>query len=64
MKWLKAITTDGDTVYFNPAEILTITPRKCGDVTVLMGAGMYWHIKPETMIYVDGSELIGELMEG
>ena len=62
MKFLKAITTDGNVEYFNVSQILAITPRKCGDVTVLMGAGLYWHIKPETMVFVDLENLAGEVM--
>ena len=63
MKFLKAITTDGEAVFLAVPHILSITPRKCGDVTVLMGAGLYWHIRPETMVFVDQRELIGNIME-
>lgn len=64
MRFIKAITTDGETVYFNVSQILSITPRKSGDVTVLMGAGLYWHIKPETMVFVDLENIPGEMMGG
>lgn len=63
MKFLKAITTEGKTEYFNVNQILAITPRKSGDVTILMGAGLYWHIKPETMIFVDLENIPDELRE-
>ena len=63
MKFLKAITTDGTTEYFNANQILAITPRKSGDVTILMGAGLYWHIKPETMEFVELENIPSELME-
>ena len=62
MKFLKAITTDGETVYFNVSQILTITPKANGSASVLLGAGLYWHIKPETMVYVTERDLIGEVM--
>lgn len=62
MRFLKAITTDGTTEYFNADKILTITPRKSGDVTILMGAGLYWHIKPETMVFVDLENIPAEMM--
>ena len=62
MKWLKAITTEGEVEYFNTSQILNIRPRKCGDVVILMGAGLYWHIRPETMVYVTERDLIGEVM--
>lgn len=63
MKFLKAITTDGETEYFNVSQILNIRPRKSGDVVILMGAGLYWHVKPETMVFVDLESLVGEVME-
>lgn len=64
MKFLKAITTDGSVEYFNVAQILNIHPRKSGDVTILMGAGLYWHIKPETMVFVELENIPGEMMGG
>lgn len=64
MKWLKAITTDGETEYFNVDKIINIRPRKCGDVVILMGAGLYWHIKTETMVYIDPENLVSECMGG
>lgn len=63
MKFIKAITTDGETVFLAVPHILSITPRKCGDVTILMGAGLYWHLRPETMVYVNPEYLIGEVTE-
>lgn len=63
MKFLKAITTDGNVEYFNVSHILNIRPRKCGDVVVLMGAGLYWHVKPETMVFVDLENIVSELLE-
>jgi hypothetical protein len=62
VKFLKAITTDGETVYFNVSQILSMTPRKCGDITVLMGAGLYWHVNPNTFVFVDLEYLPAELM--
>ena len=61
MKFLKAITADGNVEYFNVSKILAITPRKSGDVTILIGAGLYWHIKPETMAFVDLENLVDEV---
>lgn len=63
MRFLKAIDTDGETVFLAVSHILSIRPRKCGDVTILMGAGLYWHVKPETMVFVDLESLVGEVME-
>ena len=63
MRYLKAIDTDGETVYLAVSHILSIRPRKCGDVTVLMGAGLYWHIRPESMEFID-LEAISEEIKG
>lgn len=63
MKFLKAITTNGTTEYFNVDKILSLTPRKSGDVTVLMGAGLFWHIKPETMVFVELENIVSDLLE-
>lgn len=62
MRFLKAITTDGEIEYFNVSQILNIRPRACGDVVILMGAGLFWHIKPETMVFVDLKNIVGEVM--
>lgn len=61
MKFLKAITTEGKTEYFNVDKILTITPEKRA-VKILMGAGLYYRVKPETMVFVDLENLVGEVM--
>lgn len=63
MKFLKAIDTDGETVFLAVPHILSITPKANGTVSVLMGAGLYWHIKPETMVFVDESEIVAQCME-
>lgn len=52
MKFLKAITIEGKTEYFNVSQILTITPET-NAVKILIGAGLYYRVKPETMIFVD-----------
>ena len=53
MKFLKAIDKDGETVYLSVDNILSIRPRKCGDVTILLGAGLYWNVEPDSMEFVD-----------
>lgn len=60
-KFLKAITIEGRTEYFNVAKILTIT-KDGTSVKILMGAGLYYWVKPETLIYVDPADLIGEVI--
>ena len=58
MKFLKAITTDGSTEYFNIQNILTIKPygEKLSNLKILMGAGLYWIVKANTVeiIELDG----------
>ena len=63
MRFLKAIDTDGETVFLAVSHILSIRPRKCGDVTVLMGAGLFWHVKPETMVFVNFENIVSECLE-
>jgi hypothetical protein len=61
VRFLKAITTEGRTEYFNVAQILTIT--QAGDsVKILMGAGLYYWVKPETLVFVDLEYIPAELM--
>lgn len=64
MRYLKAIDTDGETVYLAVSHILSIRPRKCGDVVILMGAGLYWHVKPESIEFVELKAIPGEIMGG
>ena len=61
MKFLKAITTEGKTEYFNVNQILTITPE-INAVKILMGAGLYYRVKPETMVFVDLEYIPAEMM--
>lgn len=53
MLYLKAVTSDGDTEYFNTQHILTIRPLKNGYYKILMGAGLFWDINPNTVEYVE-----------
>lgn len=53
MLFLKAQTTDGKTEYFNTQHILNITQHENGNFKILMGAGLYWDIKPDTVEFVE-----------
>lgn len=53
MLFLKAVTTDGQTEYFNTQNILTITKYKNGNFKILMGAGLYYTVKADTMELVE-----------
>ena len=52
MLFLKAITTDGKTEYFNTQNILTIQPN--GENTkILMGAALYQGVKSDSIEFVE-----------
>lgn len=53
MLFLKAQTTDGQTEYFNTQNILSITKLANGNIKILMGAALYWNVKPETIEFVE-----------
>lgn len=57
MQFLKAITTDGKTEYFNTDKILTISKLANGNIKILMGAGLYYNVLPESM------QLINNILE-
>lgn len=53
MLYLKAQTTDGKTEYFNTQQILTIQQQDNGNYKILMGAALYWTVKPDTIEFVE-----------
>lgn len=53
MLFLKAVATDGQLEYFNTQNILSIRPLKNGCVKILMGAGLYWDVKADTIELVE-----------
>lgn len=60
MKFLKAITKDGSTEFFNTQNILTIKPygNNFENLKILMGAGIYYQVKADTVEIVDLEEII------
>lgn len=52
MLYLKAETIDGKTEYFNTQHILNITEHQNGNYKILIGAGMYWNVKGDTIKFV------------
>lgn len=52
MLFLKAITTDGETEYFNAQNILSIKPQG-KNLKILMGAGLYWKVKADSVEVVE-----------
>ena len=59
MKFLKAETLEGEIEYFNSEKILTIQPN--GEITkILMGAGMFWKVKTDSMQWIHHEMIILE----
>lgn len=62
MVFLKAITTDGKAEYFNAEKILSIQPH--GDkAKILMGAGLFWNVKRDSLVWVERENIIADIME-
>ena len=61
MKFLKAVTTDGSTEYLNTQHILTIKPygENLKNFKILMGAGLYWIVKADTVEIVELDGILG-----
>jgi len=63
--YIKAVTTDGKKVLFNLDRILTMDTRENGAIKILMGAGLYWDVCPDTIEYIDCiNDLLKELKGG
>ena len=63
MLFLKAITTEGSTEYFNIENILTIKPygENLKNLKIFMGAGLYWIVKADSVEIVELNEILGGL---
>lgn len=63
MNFLKAITTEGKTEFFNVDHILNIQPDATNGITkILMGAGLYWWIHTDSIVWVNSyNELIAKI---
>ena len=60
MNLLKAITTDGQTEYFNLDRILSLQPSEDGErVKILIGAGLYWWVWADSITQTNINEIIG-----
>lgn len=60
MKFFKAITMEGKEEYFNTNNILSIQPLENGYYKILMGAGLAWKIKPETVEFLEVENIFKE----
>lgn len=61
--FLKAITTDGKTEYFNSDKIISIKPNG-ENVKILMGAGMFWNVKSDSLQFVHPEQMIMQIKQG
>lgn len=57
MMFLKAVTLEGKTEYFNTEKILSIKPDGSA-VKILMGAGLYWNVKRDSISFVHPEQMI------
>ena len=60
MLLLKAVTLDGETEYFNGEKIISIKPEK-NHVKILMGAGLCWRVKPDSLKWTHHEMIIMEV---
>lgn len=58
MTFLRALTTDDATEYFNMEKILNITPHGNGTTKILMGAGLHWRVYTDSIEFVDIENVI------
>ena len=63
MLFLKAVTTEGKLEYFNASKIMSMQPlgKKQDTVKILMGAGLYWKVKADTMQIITLEEMIKDV---
>ena len=64
MRLLRAITTDGDTEYFNIDRILSIRLSKNGEqYTILMGAGLHWRVWADSLRLTSIQDFLADMDE-
>ena len=63
MMFLKAVTLDGETEYFNAEKILSIKPNG-NAVKILMGAGLFWNVKRDSIEFVHHHNVHFDLQGG
>lgn len=61
--FIKATTIDGKTEYFNTDKILSIKPDG-SNVKILMGAGLFWNVKRDSMQFVHPEQMLFNIKEG
>jgi hypothetical protein len=63
MMFLKAVTLEGKTEYFNVEKILSIKPEGSA-VKILMGAGLFWNAKRGSLEFVHPEQMLFNIKEG
>lgn len=63
MVFLKAVTMDGKTEYFNAEKILSIKPEGSA-AKILMGAGLFWNVKRDSLQFVHHDNMLFHVTEG
>lgn len=63
MVFLKAVSLEGKTEYFNPDNILSIKPDG-STVKILMGAGLYWNVKRDSLEFVHHDHMLFDVSRG
>lgn len=61
--FLKAITLEGKTEYFNVEKIISIKPDG-STVKILMGAGMFWNVKRDSLEFTHPEQMLFNIKEG
>ncbi len=64
MRYIKAKTREGETELFNVDNILNITPYTGGCAKILMGAGLYWTIRTDTIELIECSNDLIKAIKG
>lgn len=62
MMFLKAVTLEGKTEYFNVGKIVSIKPDGIA-VKILMGAGLFWNVKRDSLEYVHPEQMLFSIKE-
>lgn len=63
MVFLKAVTLEGKTEYFNAEKILSIKPDGSA-VKILMGAGLFWNVKRDSLQFVHHDNMLFSVAGG
>ena len=63
--FIKAVTEDNKTELFNLDKVMSISTRENGMVKILMGAGLYWDVYPDSIEQIDCvKDLLKEIKGG